>query len=278
MAPYMPAYKTVAEFNDQLKFTKPSRHLIVLGLVLVYLFSFTQSSNQDLNSYDYIGPGFNRYFEQIPLSVFVGYLLFRTFNVVMKEGANQKKSADMTYMLVLLGSSLLAAWFLMREISYYFMDDEDEAKRRRQKITQVLMQSLAFGAIFVLISHKSFSLKRVSSKVGDHRYLVNMFVLSVVLCCMFVNDIQGLKRVLEENKGFDGWQQSARWIKLGVTVVMVIIAMRNEHKIWKQVKGDHNGYQMWGAGRTDGGMQGLDSSDSAAYTGAQGGQTFGYEI
>jgi len=270
----MSQHETVENFNDQLMWTKPSWHLIVLGLVLVWLFSFTQSSNQDLNAYDYIGPGFNRYFEQIPLSVFVGYLLFRTFNVVLKDGA-KGQTADMTKMIVLLGSSLLAAWFLMREISYYFLDNEDEAKRRKQKITQVGMQSLAFGAIFVLISHKSKKRSGHASKVGDHRFYVNMVVLLAVLCCMFANDIQGLSRVYEEDKGFDGWQKSAHVLKLVVTAVMVIVAMRNEHKIWTQVRGDHDGFKIHGSGSSFGG---LESTDSAAYTGASVGPTSGYEI
>lgn len=259
----MPEYANVEYFNKQLNFTKPSYHLIILGLVLLWVFNLTQSSAQDLNSFDH-GDGFNRYFEQIPLSIFVGYLLFRTFNVVMKSDGNKEK-ANLPTMLMMLGGVLLAGYVLMNEISYFAGDDEEEAKKRRQKITQVGLQSLAFGAVFVFISHKSP--KRRSTNIGNKRFWANFLGLLVVGLCMFANDIKGVIKVHDTDHHWT--KDLGRWVKLVVTAVFVVMAMVNEYKIWDNVDGFHLANDRFG---------GLGTLDSAAYAGPADDGGFGYEI
>ena len=251
----------------------PQVSLLFMAAVVLITMHFTQTSAEDVNA---LGDDemLNRFLEQIPLSLLMGYLLFRTFN----PATLKSQGKHITRLLLYLVAFATAAYVLMNNVSYFANDDEDRAVKRKEKVTQIGAQSLVFAAIFMVIGNGKDSETSLFARwqnpdswnhTGWLRCWFNIPCLIGIMIALGVVNIGALVQVCENKQDksvdADAAQIFSRVLIFIVTLFVVVNACWCEGQFYS--KALSGGF----------GLTNLASTDSFAFGGQSNVQT-GYEI
>lgn len=265
---------TISQFCDDTSkvyfLQRPQVSLVLMAAVVLITMHFTQTSAEDVDAlHDEMT---NRFLEQIPLSLLIGYLLFRTFN----PQTFSENGKNITRVLVYLVAFAAGAYVLMNNVSYFANDDEDRAVKRKEKVTQIGAQSLVCAAIFMVIGSRN-SKNSLLAREGENswnpggrlRHWFNIPCLLIILILLGVVNVGALVQVFQKKQdtsvNADGWQIFSRVLIFVVTFFVVVNACVCERQFYSNKL------------RAGFGLTNLASTDSFAF-GGQSNVQAGYEI
>lgn len=223
-------------------FRKPVWSMAALAICLIVSVYTMRGSSEDLEVWDSMhGELFDRFFEQIPLSILFGYLLFRTINPLTGKSAGW----NWPQLLFYFGGGAIALYIVMHEVSHFANDDVVTANKRREKITQIAAQSLIFGGIFMWLGNGQSVFSFLNRKPGTInaegklRRNTMYVLLFALLSCISANDINLMRTSTSEATKSTGEAKKntgvtiSRAIQYCFVIAIIVNAFLTEAQIQK---------------------------------------------
>jgi len=216
-------------------YKQPYVHLAVMLSIVLWSLYGCDASAEEIDAFG--NPTLNRLLEQIPLSLGLGYLLYRAFDGGF---ANNGKGGDsIVYMLVFLGAGILAGYVVMDMVSSFLNEDDEQAKRRKTMMEEIVQQSMIFGAMFWWLANYSGFFKRSDptswNDKGGFRQGSNLILISVVAIAILVCDIRCIAKQTDPMKAEHTFQVISCGLKILALAVITYFALRYEGTLTRQI-------------------------------------------
>ena len=246
-------YKTVGETTAKMgPYSRPYLHLIVYSLITLWALYGCNGSAETLQVFG--NRTVERMMEQIPLSIGLGYLLYRALDAKLRSSSTGDSGSDWTMALGFVAVGALAGYMLMNYFSAFVKDSDEKAQVRKNTIYQIGNQTLVFTAIFLFIAQwKTPKLRREfnytqNPKVGEGdswngdgklRMKCNVGVGVLVALAIFIMDAVCIGKTAFGDETWDSataedspvFQMIARGTKALALVLIAERALRFEFRL-----------------------------------------------
>ena len=219
-------------------YEQPYVHLAVMLSIVLWSLYGCDASAEEIDAFG--NQRFNRLFEQIPLSLGLGYLLYRAFDGGFR---NDGKGGDsIVYMLVFLGAGILAGYVVMDMISSFLNEDDEQAKRRKSMMEEIVQQSMIWGAVFWWLANYSGWFMRDNStswnNKGGFRQGSNLILISAVALLIGITDVTCITKQTNPMQGDHVFQIISRGLKVLALAVITYIAFRYEWTLTREINAE----------------------------------------